>query len=173
MTIYKLGDTRPKISDDVYIAPNATVIGNVELARRVSIWFGTVIRGDNELMLIGEGSNIQDNCVLHSDPGMPLLIGKGCTIGHRAVVHGCSIGDDSLIGMGAIIMNGATIGKDCVIGANALVTEGANIPDGSLVLGSPGKVVRQLDKDQRESLKETALHYQANARMFQDDLREC
>ena len=127
--IYNLGSIEPQISKNVFVAPNATIIGNVEIGRYSSIWFGTIIRGDNETMKIGEGTNIQDNCVLHSDSGFPLSIGKNCSIGHGAIVHGCSIGDETLVGMGATVMNGARIGKNCLIGAQALVTENTIIPN--------------------------------------------
>jgi len=133
--IYSLGAVTPKIAKDVFIAPGSCVVGNVEIASGASIWFGVVIRGDNEPMIIGAGSNIQDNCVLHSDPGFPLSIGRNCTIGHSAIVHGCTIGDGSLIGMGATVLNGAVIGQNCLIGAGALVTENTRIPDIHWLLG--------------------------------------
>ena len=169
--IYSLGAVTPKIAKDVFIAPGSFVVGNVEIASGASIWFGAIIRGDNEPMIIGEGSNIQDNCVLHSDPGFPLSIGRNCTIGHSAIVHGCSIGDGSLIGMSATILNGAKIGRGCLIGAGALVTEGKVIPDGSLVMGSPGKVVRELDDAAREKLLDSARRYEANAARFRAGLK--
>ena len=142
------------------------VIGNVELGEDTSVWFKAVLRGDNELIRIGEGSNIQDLCVLHTDPGFPLTVGDGCTIGHRVILHGCTIGDHSLVGMGATILNGARIGRYCLIGANALITEGKEIPDNCLVVGAPGKVVRELDEGARERLHRSAEHYIANARRF-------
>lgn len=164
--LYNLGSIKPKIAGDVFVALGANVIGNVVIEREASIWFGTVIRGDNETIHIGEGSNIQDNCVLHSDPGVPLSIGKNCTIGHCAIVHGCTIGDGSLVGMGATVLNGARIGKNCLIGAGALVTENSVIPDNSLVIGSPARVKRQLTEEQINGLQENARHYRANASRF-------
>ena len=145
--IYALDDTAPRLpaAGDVWIAPGAHVIGKVSLAEGVGIWFGAVLRGDNEEIRIGRGSNVQENSVLHTDWDFPLTVGENCTIGHRALLHGCTIGDNSLIGMGSVIMNGARIGKGCLIGANTLITEGKDIPDGSLVMGSPGQVVRLLD----------------------------
>ena len=168
--IYSLAAVTPKIAEDVFIAPRSFVVGNVEIASGASIWFGVVIRGDNEPMIIGEGSNIQDNCVLHSDPGFPLSIGRNCTIGHSAIVHGCTIGDGSLIGMGATVLNGAVIGQNCLIGAGALVTENTSIPDNSLVVGSPARVKRELSKEQLEELHQSALHYQANSKRFAQEL---
>lgn len=168
--IYTLDGTTPKIADGVFLAPNSSVIGNVEIAEDASVWFGVVIRGDNDPMRIGEGSNIQDNCVLHSDPGFPLTIGRNCTIGHSAIVHGCTIGDGSLIGMGATILNGAVIGRNCLIGAGALVTEKMQIPDKSLVVGAPARVRRELTKEQVEDLRENALHYQSNSTRFIQEL---
>ncbi|MBO6920049.1 MAG: gamma carbonic anhydrase family protein [Rhizobiaceae bacterium] len=168
--IYSLGELTPKIAEGVLIAPGSFVIGNVEIAPEASIWFGVVLRGDNEPMSIGKGSNIQDNSVLHSDPGFPLIIGQNCTIGHNAIVHGCTIGDGSLIGMGAIVLNGAVIGQNCLIGAGALVTEGTVIPDNSLVVGSPARVKRQLTEEHIESLRETASQYRVNSSRFTEEL---
>lgn len=168
--IYSLGAVTPKIAKDVFIAPGSFVVGNVEIASGASIWFGAIIRGDNEPMTIGEGSNIQDNCVLHSDPGFPLSIGRNCTIGHSAIVHGCTIGDGSLIGMGATVLNGAVIGQNCLIGAGALVTENTRIPDNSLVVGSPARVKRELSKEQLDWLHQSAPHYQANSKRFAQEL---
>jgi carbonic anhydrase/acetyltransferase-like protein (isoleucine patch superfamily) len=149
-----------------FVADSASVIGNVELGEDVGVWFGTVIRGDNERIAIGARTNIQDLCVLHTDPGFPLTVGTGCTIGHRATLHGCSIGESSLVGMSATILNGATIGKHCLIGAGALITEGKQIPDGSLVVGAPGKVVRTLGDEDIARLRKSADHYVDNARRF-------
>lgn len=171
MSIYALGESCPKIADDAWVAPGAQVIGDVALARRASIWFGAVLRGDTETIVVGEGSNIQENCVLHSDPGFPMVVGKGCTIGHKVMLHGCEIGDNTLVGMSATILNGAKIGKNCLIGAGALVTAGKVIPDGSLVMGAPGKVVRELDVAAIETLRISAEHYASNAAMFRKDLR--
>ncbi|QYK40132.1 MAG: gamma carbonic anhydrase family protein [Paracoccaceae bacterium] len=170
--IWSLDGLSPEIHPDAWIAPGAHVIGRVRLAASASVWFGAVLRGDNEWIEVGEGSNIQENSVLHTDIGYPLVIGSGCTIGHRAMLHGCTIGDRSLIGMGATILNGATIGSDCLIGACALITEGKQIPDGSLVMGSPGKVVRALDGAARERLVASAAGYRANAARFRAGLKE-
>ncbi|WP_372922326.1 gamma carbonic anhydrase family protein, partial [Roseovarius sp.] len=153
MTIYALDGIAPTIAEDSWIAPDANVIGNVTLEAGGSIWFGCTLRGDNEPIVIGAGSNVQENTVMHTDPGYPLSIGAGCTIGHKAMLHGCTIGENSLIGMGATVLNGAVIGRNCLIGAGALVTEGKEIPDGSLVVGAPGKVIRQLDAAAIEGLR--------------------
>ncbi|TRD21815.1 gamma carbonic anhydrase family protein [Palleronia caenipelagi] len=169
--IYALDDFRPQIAEDAWIAPDANIIGNILLAARSSVWFGCTLRGDNELITVGEGSNVQENCVLHTDPGCPLTIGRDCTIGHKAMLHGCTIGDESLIGMGATVLNGAKIGKNCLIGAGALITEGKEIPDGSLVMGAPGKIVRQMDEAAIEGLRRSARHYQENAARFAAGLK--
>lgn len=172
MTLYALGDLRPVLPEDgdFWIAPDANVVGQVILVSATSIWFGCTLRGDNEPITIGEGSNVQENTIMHTDEGYPLTIGKGCTIGHKAMLHGCTIGNNSLIGMGATVLNGAKIGDNCLIGANALITEGKEIPDGSLVMGAPGKVVRQLDEKAIEGLRRSAQHYQDNMRRFRDQL---
>lgn len=153
------------------MAPDANIIGDIVLEEATSVWFGCTLRGDNERITIGAGSNVQENTVMHTDMGYPLTIGKGCTIGHKAMLHGCTIGDNSLIGMGATVLNGAKIGKNCLIGAGALITEGKVIPDGSLVMGAPGKVVRELDEAAIENLREAALGYQANMRRFKTGLK--
>ncbi len=171
MTLYSLDGDAPQIDDTAWVAPGAHVIGKVTLAPGSSVWFGTTIRGDNEPITIGENSNIQENCVLHTDLGFPLNVGDGVTVGHKAMLHGCTIGENSLIGMGATVLNGARIGKNCLIGAGALVTEGKEIPDGSLVVGAPGKVVRQLDDAAIEKLRASALNYRDNARRFRDGLQ--
>jgi carbonic anhydrase/acetyltransferase-like protein (isoleucine patch superfamily) len=171
MTLYALGDVEPVAAADAWVAPGCHIIGNVTLSAGSSVWFGAVIRGDNETITVGVGSNVQENCVLHTDVGYPLTIGGGCTIGHKAMLHGCTIGDNSLIGMGATVLNGAVIGKDCLIGAGALITEGKVIPDGSLVMGAPGKVVRTLDAAALAGLRSSALHYQENATRFIRDLQ--
>ncbi len=173
MTVYALNGATPTLpdGDDFWIAPDANVIGRVELQVGASVWFGTTLRGDTELIFVGAGSNIQENCVLHADPGFPLTIGKNCTIGHKVTLHGCTIGSNSLIGMDATVLNGARIGKNCLIGAGALITEGKVIPDGSLVMGAPGKVVRELDQTAIQGLTASALHYQENMRMFRDNLK--
>lgn len=168
MTLYALGDDRPTLPDDgsAWIAPDANVIGKVVLGRDVSVWFGATLRGDNEPIVVGDGTNIQENCVMHTDMGFPLTIGANCTIGHKVMLHGCTIADETLIGMGATILNGARIGRNCLIGAGALITEGKEIPDGSLVVGSPGRVIRQLDDSAVEGLRRSARHYQERARHF-------
>lgn len=168
--IYALDGIAPTIDPSAWVADEATLIGRVVVGAEASVWFGAQIRGDNEEIRIGPGSNVQENCVLHTDMGYPLTIGANCTIGHKAMLHGCSIGDDTLIGMGATILNGAKIGSGCLIGACALITEGKDIPDGSLVMGAPGKVVRQLDATARAKLLASAASYQANARRFRAGL---
>ncbi|SNS57870.1 gamma carbonic anhydrase family protein [Antarctobacter heliothermus] len=166
MTLYALDGIAPQLAGDAWAAPDANLIGKVVLEARASVWFGCTLRGDNEEIRLGEGSNLQENTVCHTDMGYPLVIGRGCTIGHKVMLHGCTIGDNTLIGMGATILNGAKIGKNCLIGAGALITEGKEIPDGSLVMGMPGKVVRQLDEAAIEGLRKSALGYQANAARF-------
>lgn len=170
MTIYALGNRRPQIHDTAWVAPDANVIGDIVIMDLASVWFGATLRGDNETITLGRGSNIQENCVLHTDMGYPLVIGENCTIGHMVTLHGCVIGDNSLIGMGATVLNGAKIGKNCLIGAGALITENKVIPDGSLVMGSPGKVVRTLDDAAIAGLKLSALSYQRNAQRFAQDM---
>ena len=172
MSLYALDGVSPQLAEDVWVAPNASVIGQVSLATNVSIWFGVVIRCDNEPITIGADTNIQDNSVLHSDPGMPLTIGAGVTVGHKAMLHGCTVGDNSLIGIGATVLNGAVIGKNCIVGAHALITEGKVIPDNSLVVGSPGRVMKTLGEPQVQMLKMSALHYIENAKRFKDGLEE-
>ena len=170
MTVYALGDIAPDIADDAWIAPDAQVMGNVTLGQGASVWFGVVIRGDGEPIRIGARTNIQDLSVLHTDPGHPVTIGDGCTIGHRAILHGCTLEDNVLIGMGATILNGARIGAGSLIGAGALITEGKEIPPGSLVMGAPGRVVRTLDVAAQDRLRASADHYAANAARFRDEL---
>ncbi|MFK7744932.1 MAG: gamma carbonic anhydrase family protein [Roseobacter sp.] len=171
MTLYALGAHTPQVHADTWIAPDANLIGQVVLEAGASVWFGATIRADHEEIRIGRGSNVQENCVFHIDDGYPLAIGVDCTIGHKVMLHGCTIGDNSLIGMGATVLNGAKIGKNCLIGAGALITENKVIPDGSLVMGVPGKVVRELDAAGIESLTQSARHYQENMRRFKDELR--
>ncbi|MFW2544508.1 gamma carbonic anhydrase family protein [Primorskyibacter sp. 2E107] len=166
MTLYSLEGVAPDVATDAWIAPDANVIGKVVLEAGSSVWFGCTLRGDNEEIRVGAGANVQENVVCHTDMGYPLVIGAGCTIGHKVMLHGCTIGENTLIGMGATILNGARIGRNCLIGAGALVTEGKEIPDGSLVMGMPGKVVRQLDEAAIEGLKASALNYQDNAARF-------
>jgi carbonic anhydrase/acetyltransferase-like protein (isoleucine patch superfamily) len=151
-------------------APNSSIIGDVTLEKNTSIWFNATLRGDIENIYVGEGSNIQDGSVLHTDPGYPLKIGKDVTIGHLVMLHGCTIGDNSLIGIGAVILNGAKIGKNCIIGANALVTENKVIPDNSLVMGSPGKIVRQVTSEEIKSISDNAIHYQQNWKKYSKSL---
>ncbi len=171
MTLYALGDKRPTLDDDTWVAPDANLIGDVLLEAGASVWFCATLRGDNERITVGTGSNVQENCVFHTDMGFPLTIGRNCTIGHKVMLHGCVIGNNSLIGMGATILNGAKIGDNCLIGAGALITEGKEIPDGSLVMGAPGKVVRALDAAAIKGLEMSALHYQDNMRRFRRDLQ--
>ncbi len=170
--IYALDGIAPTLDTDTWVAPDANLIGKVVVEAGASVWFGSTLRGDNEEIRVGAGSNVQENCVLHTDMGYPLVIGQNCTIGHKAMLHGCVIGDGSLIGMGATILNGAKIGKGCLIGANALITEGKEIPDFSLVMGSPGKIVRELDAKAQAGLIKSAAGYQANMRRFRVGLSE-
>lgn len=169
--LYHLGERSASINPTAFIAPTATVIGSVILEADASLWFNVVVRADNDLIRIGAGSNVQDGAVLHVDPGFPIAIGRDVTIGHQAIVHGCTIGAGSLVGMHAVILNGATIGAGCLIGAHALVTEGMEIPDGSLVLGAPARVVRTLDAAAQARLKESAVRYVENARRYRAQLR--
>ncbi len=170
--IYTLDDFAPDIDPAAWIAPGSHIIGKVTILADASVWFGVTIRGDNEPIRIGQGTNVQENSVLHTDMGSPLSIGADCTIGHKAMLHGCTIGDNSLIGMGATVLNGAVIGANCLIGAGALVTENKVIPDRSLVMGAPGRVVRQLDAAAIDRLRLSALGYQENARRFRAGLKE-
>ncbi len=173
MTIYALDGISPDLPEEgaYWIAPDAVVIGNVKLERMASVWFTAVLRGDNELILIGENSNVQDGCVLHTDPGMPLTIGRNCTIGHKAILHGCTIGDNTLIGMGATILNRAKIGNNCLIGANALITEGKVIPDNSLVMGAPAKIAGELNEEALAKLPKSADGYVKNWQRFAQGLK--
>ncbi|MEN3931504.1 gamma carbonic anhydrase family protein [Microvirga sp. W0021] len=173
MPIYALGEDTPILPDngEFWIAPDAQVMGKVRLAPDTSIWFGAILRGDNELIDIGEGSNIQDGVVIHTDVGIPFQVGKGCTIGHRAILHGCQIGDNTLIGMGAVILNQAVIGKNCLVGANALVTEGKTFPDNSLIVGAPARAIRALTEDEVAKLAKAAQRYVANSKRFKAQLK--
>ena len=164
MAIYTLADAKPDLppAGEYWIAPSATVLGRVRLLKNASVWFGATLRGDNEWITVGEGSNVQDGSTLHTDPGAPLTIGKNVTIGHMVMLHGCEIGDGSLVGIGSIILNRTKIGKNCLIGANTLLTENKEIPDNSVVMGSPGKVVRQVDENARAILHYSAVHYVEN-----------
>lgn len=170
---YSLGDKHVTlVGNGHFIAPNAVVIGDVTLQENASVWFGCVLRGDADHIEIGAGSNIQDSAVLHVDPGFPLTVGQNVTVGHHAMLHGCTIGDGSLIGINAVVLNGAKVGKNCLIGANALVTEGMEIPDGSMVLGSPGKIRSQLSEEQRQGLAYSAEHYVRNGQRYSEHLKE-
>jgi carbonic anhydrase/acetyltransferase-like protein (isoleucine patch superfamily) len=173
MNVYDLGAARPTLppDDEYWIAPTASVIGNVILKKNASVWFGAVLRGDNDSIVVGENSNVQDGSVLHTDLGVPLTIGANVTIGHMVMLHGCSIGDNSLIGIGAVVLNGAVIGKNCLIGARALIAEGKVIPDNALVIGAPGRVVRTLSAEQAEMMAHGAAHYVANWKRFRADLK--
>jgi carbonic anhydrase/acetyltransferase-like protein (isoleucine patch superfamily) len=166
---YRLGSDEPAVATDCFVAPNATLIGRVTMLAGASVWFGAVLRGDAEPITIGPGSNVQDNAVLHTDPGFPLTIEDNVTIGHLAMVHGCTVGAGSLIGMGATVMNGATIGKNCLIGACSLITEGKVIPDNSVVRGSPGKIVGQVSDAHLAMLAATAKSYQDRAQRYRAD----
>jgi len=170
--IYEIDGQAPSIDPSAWVAPNATVIGNVTLAERSSVWFGAVLRGDVEHIRIGRGSNVQDLAVLHVDPGYAMDIADDVTIGHKAMLHGCVVGEGSLIGINAVVLNGAKIGQNCLIAANALVPEGVEIPDGSVVMGSPGKVVKQLNDEQKRRLTHGTLHYVDNAARYRKGLRE-
>jgi len=172
MPLYRLGDRAPLFPEDAafWIAPTAVLIGDVQLKSGASVWFGAVLRGDNEPIVVGEDSNVQDGCILHTDPGKPLTLGQGVTIGHGVMLHGCEVGDNSLVGMGAILLNGVKVGRNCLIGAGALITENKQIPDGSLVLGSPGKIVGPISDDQRRSLVRSAQTYRHKWRRYAAEL---
>ena len=172
MAIYELDGVAPRVAASAWVADTAQVIGNVVLGENASVWFGTVVRGDTEAITIGAGTNIQDASVLHADFGQPLVIGERVTVGHQVMLHGCTIGDETLIGIGAIVLNGARIGKNCLVGAGSLVTEGKEFPDGSMIMGTPAKVVRQLTPEQIEGLRLSAQHYIDNARMFRATLKK-
>ena len=171
MAVYALDDLTPELAESAWVAEGAQVMGNVRMAADASVWFGSVVRGDTETISIGEGSNIQDGSVLHADHGKPLTVGKHVTVGHQVMLHGCTVGDESLIGIGAVVLNGAVIGKNCLVGARALVTEGKTFPDGSMILGSPAKVVRQLSPEEIEGLRRSAQHYVDNAKRFAKGLK--
>lgn len=171
MTLYAFDGAEPQVAADAWVAPGAHVMGRVVLEAGASVWFNAVLRGDNEEIRVGAGSNLQENVVCHTDMGFPLVIGAGCTIGHKAMLHGCTIGENSLIGMGATVLNGAKIGRNCLIGAGALIPEGREIPDGSLVMGMPGKVVRTLDEAAIEGLRRSAEGYREKAALFARDLK--
>ena len=172
MSIYALNEQRPRIGEGSWIAHNATVIGDVRIGRDVSIWYNVVIRGDNEPIEIGDGTNIQDGSILHNDIGVPLTIGENVTVGHMAMLHGCTIGDGCLIGINAVVLNNAVIGRDCLIAAKALIPEGKTIPDRSLVVGSPGRILRTLTDEEITRLRNNARHYVVNAHRFRAGLHE-
>ena len=172
MAVYRLGDDTPRIADSAWVADSAQVIGRVELAEGASVWFGAVLRGDNEPIRIGRGSNVQDGTVIHADTGFPVTIGDDVTVGHQVMLHGCTVGDGSLIGIKAVVLNGAKIGKNCLVGAGALVTEGKEFPDGSMILGSPAKVVRELTPEQIAGLSRAARHYVENAARYRAGLKK-
>jgi len=169
--IYSLGDYAPVLDHQSWVAPSADLIGNIRILARASVWFSAVLRGDNELITVGEGSNVQDGCVLHTDRGAPLFISRNCTIGHKAILHGCTIGEQTLVGMGAVVLNHAKIGARCLIGAHALIPEGKIIPDGSLVIGAPGKVARILTPEEQAGLLFAAESYQRNWQRYATELR--
>ena len=171
MAVYELDGVSPEVAESAWIADSAQVMGRVSIGPDASVWFGTVVRGDTESITIGEGSNIQDASVLHADLGKPLVVGRNVTVGHQVMLHGCTIGDESLIGIGAVVLNGARIGKNCLVGAGSLVTEGKEFPDGSMFIGSPAKAIRQLSPEQIEGLRQSAKHYIDNARRFKAGLR--
>ena len=172
MAIYELDGVCPSIAESAWVADSAEVMGDVTLGDDVGVWFGVVIRGDTDSIRIGSGTNIQDLSVLHADVGMPLVLGEGVTVGHKAMLHGCTVGDNSLIGIGAVILNGAKIGSSCLVGAGALVTEGKEFPDGSMIIGSPAKVVRQLSAEQIAGLRLSAHQYVVNAQRFKVTLHK-
>lgn len=171
MPLYRLGELEPQIDPTCWVAPSADLIGDVRLAPRASLWFGAVIRADNTPIEIGEDSNIQDGATCHSDPGFPLKVGARVTVGHQAILHGCTIGDDCLVGMGARILNGAVLEPECLVGAGALITEGKTFPAGSLIVGSPARVVRQLTSEEKQALRVSAAHYAEKAARYGAELR--
>ena len=172
MAIYQIGELSPDLHPSAWVADSAQVIGQVTMAQDSSVWFGTVVRGDTETIHIGRGTNVQDGCVLHADPGKPLSLGDGVSIGHQVMLHGCTVGDGTLIGIQSVVLNGARIGKNCLVGAGSLVTEGKEFPDGSMILGSPAKVVRQLTQEQIEGLQYISKHYVDNARRYRSELKK-
>lgn len=172
MAIYEFEGRAPQLAASAWVADSAQVMGDVTLGEDASVWFGSVLRGDTSSLRIGAGSNIQDGSVLHADPGKPLVVGERVTVGHQVMLHGCTIGDESLIGIGAVILNGAKIGRNCLVGAGALVTEGKEFPDGSMIIGSPAKAVRELSPEQIEGLRQSAQHYIDNARRYKSGLRK-
>ena len=172
MAIYQLGDDAPELAPSAWVADSAQVIGRVRMAEGSSVWYGAVLRGDNDWISLGARSNIQDGSVLHTDPGFPLTLGEDVTVGHQVMLHGCTIGDGALIGIQAVVLNGAKIGKNCLVGAGAVVTEGKEFPDNSLILGSPAKVVRELSPEQASRMRLAALHYVDNAQRHRTQLKK-
>jgi carbonic anhydrase/acetyltransferase-like protein (isoleucine patch superfamily) len=172
MALYQLEDQSPQLAEGAWVADSAQVMGHVVLEQDASVWFGAVLRGDTEELRVGAGSNIQDGSVVHADLGFPVTIGAGVTVGHQVMLHGCTVGDNSLIGIQAVVLNGAKIGRNCLVGAGALVTEGKEFPDGSLIVGTPAKAVRQLTAEQIEGLRRSAQHYVDNARRFKNGLKK-
>ncbi len=173
MPLYKLGDSAPRVAASAYVAPNATVLGNVVLLEHASVWFAATLRGDNEQISIGESSNVQDGAVLHTDPGFTLNVAANVTIGHQAMLHGCTIGENSLIGIQSVVLNGAVIGKFCLVGAGAIVTENRVFGDGLLILGAPAKAMRELSDAERDNLRAAAAGYAARAKHYRDSLVSC
>lgn len=169
--LYQLEDKKPTLEGNNFVADNASVIGSVILKENASVWFNVVIRADNDVITVGENSNIQDGCVLHTDDSIPLTVGRNVTVGHKVMLHGCTIGDNSLVGINSVVMNNAVIGKNCLVGANSLVTESKEFPEGSLIMGAPAKVKRPLTEDEIKSLEHSAQHYVANAQRFQTSLK--
>ena len=172
MALYELDGTAPRLPASAWVADSAQVIGDVQLGEDASVWFGAVLRGDTATIRIGRGTNVQDLSVLHADHGVPLTIGENVTIGHQVMLHGCTIGDETLIGIGAVVLNNARIGKNCLVGAGALVTEGKEFPDGSMIIGSPARAIKQLSPEQIEGLRQSARHYVENARRFKAGLKK-
>ena len=172
MALYQLDEHVPRLAAGAWVADSAQVIGNVELAEDANVWFGAILRGDTELLTIGRGSNVQDGSVLHADIGFPVTLGENVTVGHQVMLHGCTVGDGSLIGIQAVVLNGARIGRHCLVGAGALGTEGKEFPDGSMIIGSPAKVVRQLTPEQIAGLRRSAEHYVANAKRYAGGLKK-
>jgi carbonic anhydrase/acetyltransferase-like protein (isoleucine patch superfamily) len=170
MSVYRLGKDAPELAASAYVAPNASVIGKVVLGERATVWFGATLRGDNETITVGAGSNVQDSAVMHTDPGFPLTVGADVSIGHQAMVHGCTIGEGTLIGIQAIVMNGAVIGKGCLVGAGALITEHKVFADGSLIIGAPARVVRQLSAEERKNLLKVAANYAERGAFYRNNL---
>jgi carbonic anhydrase/acetyltransferase-like protein (isoleucine patch superfamily) len=172
MAIYELDGVAPRLHPSAYVADSAEVIGNVELEEGASVWFGAILRGDNDLMRIGRGSNVQDGSVLHSDPGYPLTLGEDVTIGHLVMLHGCTIGDGTLVGIGAVVLNGAKIGRNCLVGAGALVTEGKEFPDNAMIVGAPAKAIKELTPEQAARMRHAATHYVDNAKRYRKGMKK-